>query len=263
MKSLQKQLMSVKMPKDNYTRQAFTNNVVGNANGDGNKFVVSNPNNDDKYEFDSNILSGGDFHKTIDWNDGAFTPQEIKKYYDAAMAMDWENEWYSTEDMKSDENRVGYKHVALGGSDTERVDYEIQQPWVKEIWDKINPGLKLIRHYLNGHGPHQSGGMHVDGWTGNQYTVILYLTPDMTPDDGGTLELWTPNITDEMKAMAINTPFGFGQAEEHFPNIQQSLWPRPGRYVVFDARIPHVARAVENKKFRVSLVFKGSTLGVE
>ena len=31
---------------------------------------------------------------------------------------------------------------------------------------------------------HQSGGIHVDGWTGNQYTVIHYLTPDMTPEDG-------------------------------------------------------------------------------
>ena len=37
----------------------------------------------------------------------------------------------------------GYKHITLGGSDTERVDYEIEQDWVKEIWDKVNPGLKL------------------------------------------------------------------------------------------------------------------------
>jgi hypothetical protein len=28
---------------------------------------------------------------------------------------------------------------------------------------------------------------------------------------------------------------------------------------VFDARIPHVARSVESDKFRVSLVFKGTT----
>ena len=32
---------------------------------------------------------------------------------------------------------------------------------------------------------------------------------------------------------------------------------RAGRVVLFDARIPHVARAVETDKFRVSLVFKG------
>ena len=32
---------------------------------------------------------------------------------------------------------------------------------------------------------------------------------------------------------------------------------------MFDARIPHVARAVESDKFRVSLVFKGTTLGLQ
>jgi len=205
----------------------------------------------------------GDWSGAFDVRDGSFTLEQIQKYYDIAMSMDWENEWYSTPDMKADKNRAGYKHISLGGSDTERTDYEIEQDWVQEIWDEINPGLKLIRHYLNGHGPHQSGGIHIDGWTGNQYTVIVYLTPDMTPEDGGALEIWTPNITDEMKAMALNTPFGFGRPKENVVEISKSYWPKPGRYVVLDARLPHVARAVENKKFRVSLVFKGTTLGVE
>ena len=30
-------------------------------------------------------------------------------------------------------------------------------------------------------------GIHIDGWTGEQYTVIVYLTPDMKPEDGGVL----------------------------------------------------------------------------
>ena len=226
-------------------------------------FFATSPETGEQYEFDNSVLAGGDWSGTFDNYDGAFTPEQIQKYYDIAMDMDWENEWYSTPDMKADKNRVGYKHISLGGSDTERVDYEIEQDWVKEIWDEINPGLKLIRHYLNGHGPHQSGGIHVDGWTGNQYTVIVYLTPDMTPEDGGALEIWTPNITDEMKAMALNTPFGFGRPRENDVEVSKSYWPKPGRYVVLDARLPHVARAVENKKFRVSLVFKGTTLGVE
>ena len=224
-------------------------------------FFATSPETGQQYEFDNSVLAGGDWSGTFDNYDGAFTPEQIQKYYDIAIDMDWENEWYSTPDMKADKNRVGYKHISLGGSDTERVDYEIEQDWVKEIWDEINPGLKLIRHYLNGHGPHQSGGIHVDGWTGNQYTVILYLTPDMTPEDGGALEIWTPNITDEMKAMALNTPFGFGRPRENDVEVSKSYWPKPGRYVVLDARLPHVARAVENKKFRVSLVFKGTTLG--
>ena len=137
-------------------------------------FFATSPETGEQYEFDNSVLAGGDWSGTFDNYDGAFTPEQIQKYYDIAMDMDWENEWYSTPDMKADKNRVGYKHISLGGSDTERVDYEIEQDWVKEIWDEINPGLKLIRHYLNGHGPHQSGGIHVDGWTGNQYTVIFF-----------------------------------------------------------------------------------------
>ena len=61
--------------------------------------------------------------------------------------------------------------------------------------------------------------------------------------------------------MSINTPYGLtGSAER---NIIKSYWPRAGRVVLFDARIPHVARAVETDKFRVSLVFKGTTQGYE
>ena len=45
--------------------------------------------------------------------------------------------------------------------------------------------------------------------------------------------------------------------------IVKSYWPRAGRVVLFDARIPHVARAVETDKFRVSLVFKGTTEGMK
>ena len=226
------------------------------------KFVITNPATKKEYAFDPSILAGADWSNAFQSNDGDFTPEQIKKYYDAAMAMDWQDGWYSTPEMKNDGKSPGYKHISLGGSDTERVDYEIEQDWVKEVWDNINPGLKLIRHYLNGHGPNQSGGIHLDGWTGNQYTVIVYLTPDMKPEDGGTLELWTPNITDEQKALAINSPYSFNCPQEHDINVLKSFWPRPGRVVVFDARIPHVARAVESDKFRVSLVFKGTTLGM-
>ena len=60
-----------------------------------------------------------------------------------------------------------------------------------------------------------------------------------------------------MRALAINTPYGFGGSPDM--NIVKSYWPRAGRVIVFDARIPHVARAVETDKFKVSLVFKGTT----
>jgi hypothetical protein len=248
-------------PVENLERDVF-NNVIGNQNSFGHGFVVENPRTGEEYTFDSDILEGADWTRMYGVSDDIFTPEQIKKYHTAALAMTWQDGWYSSEEMKAEAKTPGYKHIALGGSDTERVDYEIEQDWVQEIWDKVNPGLKLIRHYLNGHGQYQSGGIHIDGWTGEQYTVIVYLTPDMKPEDGGVLELWRPNLTDEMKAMALNTPYTFNAEHEHNMDILESYWPKPGRQVVFDARIPHVARAVESDKFRISLVFKGTTKGM-
>ena len=208
----------------------------------------------------SNML-GGDYHRTIKASDGTIPEEDIKRYYDIAMKLDWQDGWYSSEEMKAQAKTSGYKHIHLGGHDTKREEYEIQQDWVKEIWEKVNPGMKLLRHYLNGHGKHQSGGIHIDGWTANQYTVIVYLTPGWEPEDGGSIEFWTPNLNDEQRAMAIKTPYGISGSDAK--NIVKSYWPRAGRVVLFDGRIPHVARSVETDKFRVSLVFKGTTDGMQ
>ena len=222
---------------------------------EGTMLEISQPGTEKKYTFPALALAGGDFHKIIQSSDDTIPEEDIKRYYDIAMKMDWQDGWYSSEQMKKEAKTPGYKHIHLGGSDTEEVEYEIEQDWVREIWDKVDPeGVKLLRHYLNGHHANQSGGIHLDGWTGDQYTVIVYLTPGWTPDDGGSIEFWTPNLTDEMRAMAVNTPYGFSGSDQ--PNIVKSFWPKAGRVVIFDARIPHVARAVEGDKFRVSLVFK-------
>ena len=203
---------------------------------DGMKFEITDTESDKKYTLDADGLKGGDYHQIIQASDGTIPEEDIKRYYEAAMAI-------KTFYIESDEPRD------LGD--------EIKHDWIQEIWDQVNPGLKLIRHYLNGHHKHQSSGIHMDSWTGNQYTVIVYLTPDWHPDDGGTIEFWTPNLTDKMRALAINTPYGFGGSPDM--NIIKSYWPRAGRVIVFDARIPHVERAVETDKFKVSLVFKGTT----
>ena len=222
---------------------------------EGTMMEITKPGTDKKFTFPALALSGGDYHKVIQASDGVISDNEVKKAYDTAMAMTWQHGWYSTPQMKQESKTPGYKHIALGGSDTADTDYEIEQDWVKSIWEQVDPeNVKLIRHYLNGHHAGQSGGIHIDGWTGDQYTIIVYLTPDWTPEDGGSIEFWTPNLTDEMMAMAVNTPYGFSGSAE--PNIVKSYWPKAGRVVVFDARIPHVARAVEGDKFRVSLVFK-------
>ena len=221
--------------------------------------VIKNP--DGSYATtDATNLKGHNWHKTIRASDNTIPEDDIKRYYDIAMKLDWQDGWYSSEEMKAEAKTPGYKHIHLGGSDTSREEYEIEQDWVKEIWEQVNPGMKLLRHYLNGHHKGQSGGIHIDGWTADQYTAILYLTPGWEPEDGGTLELWTPNLNDEQRAMAVNTPYGLNG--DPSKNIIKSYWPRAGRVVLFDARIPHVARAVETDKFRVSLVFKGTTVGM-
>ena len=209
-----------------------------------------------------NPFYGGDWHQSFQSSDDTIPEEDIKRYYDIAMNLKWENAWDSTPEMKEEsktpDSSFGYKHITLCDKIyTTGGNYEIEQDWVQEIWDKVNPGLKLIRHTLIGHHKHQSAGIHMDGWTGNQYTVIVYLTPDWHPDDGGTIEFWTPNLTDKMKALAINTPYGFAGSPDM--NIVKSYWPKAGRVVVFDARIPHVARAVQTDKFRVSLVFMGQS----
>ena len=231
---------------------------VGNPE-DADKFEITDTKTDKVYTINADALKGGDYHKIIRASDGTIPEEDIRRYYDICMnTLDWQDGWYSTPKMKEEAKTPGYKHIHLGGSDTEEVDYEIEQDWVQEIWDKVNPGVKLLRHYLNGHHAGQSGGIHIDGWTGDQYTVIVYLTPDWRPEDGGTIEFWTPNLNDEMKAMAINTPYGLNGDPNM--NIVKSYWPRAGRVVLFDARIPHVARAVEGDKFRISLVFKCRSL---
>ena len=203
-------------------------------------------------------LKSPNFTTQIQSSCGTIPAEDIKRYYDIAMAMDWKDGWYSSDKMKKEEKTPGYKHIPLGGSDTQKLVYEIEQPWVKEIWDKVNPGCVLLKHYLNGHGKNQSEGIHIDDCTEEaegEYTIIVYLTPDMQPEDGGTIEFWTPNLTDKMREVAWGTHWGLkGEAGK---DILRSYYPEAGRVVVFDSRIPYVARSIETDKFRVSLVFKG------
>ena len=206
---------------------------------------------------DQQIIKAGDFSNSINVSDNVFTKEEIEKYYNITKDLDWKKGWYSSFEAKEKKETDGYWHIALGGNDTDREEFKIEQPWVQEIWDKIGiKDLKVLRVYLNGHNAGEPGTIHVDGWTSDQYTVIVYLNPELKPEDGGTIEFWTPNLTDEQRAVAMDTPYGpMGISE---PDIIRAYWPKPGRVVTFDARIPHCARGLDSssKKFRISLVYK-------
>jgi len=221
-------------PPEEFERN-FLGDITGNENAEegGNKFEITNPRTDETYSFDADILAGADWTGRFNLNDGAFTPEELKNYYEFAL-----------------------KGPSSAYKDQTDLGPEIKDFWIQEIWDKINPGVELLSHYI------ESGPVGIDNdWNGNQYTTIVYLTPDMKPEDGGSLELWTPNITDKMKAMACNTSYTFEAGQENNPDILYSFWPRPGRCVVFDSRIPRLTRAPEGDKTSIRIVFKGTTVG--
>jgi len=218
-------------PPEEFERN-FLGDITGNENAEegGNKFEITNPRTDETYSFDADILAGADWTGRFNLNDGAFTPEELKNYYEFAL-----------------------KGPSSAYKDQTDLGPEIKDFWIQEIWDKINPGVELLSHYI------ESGPVGIDNdWNGNQYTTIVYLTPDMKPEDGGSLELWTPNITDKMKAMACNTSYTFEAGQENNPDILYSFWPRPGRCVVFDSRIPRLTRAPEGDKTSIRIVFKGT-----
>ena len=52
-------------------------------------------------------------------------------------------------------------------------------------------------------------------------TQLLFILLHQTIKDGGSIEFWTTNLTDEMRAMAVNTPY-FSNSPEM--NIVKSYW---------------------------------------
>ena len=223
---------------EEFERTEFTNNIIGNKDGDDDKFVMDNPRTGEKYTFDVDVLKGNDWTGMSQNADNLFTPEEIEKYYDKAM------------DMKL--NEANDFPDGLGS--------EIKHDWIQEVWNKVNPGVKMLSHRVNNNNDStRMPKWQMNSWTGNQYTIVLFLTPDMQPEDGGALELWTPNLNDKMKAMACNTLYTFDAEQEYNQDILYSFWPMPGRQVVFDSRIPYIARPVNGDKTCVSIVFKGTS----
>ena len=197
---------------------------------DESKIVITNPETKEKYEFDSSILEGGDWTGMSQNADNIFTSEELKNYHEFAV-----------------------KGPSSAYKDQKDLGPEIKDFWIQEIWDKINPGVKILSHHL------ETGPLDMSNeWVGHQYTIIVCLALDMKPEDGGSLELWTPNLTDKMKAMACNTLYTFNAEEENNPDLLYSFWPKPGRQIVFDSRIPYLIRTPENGKTSLRLVFKGT-----
>ncbi|MGD8380198.1 MAG: 2OG-Fe(II) oxygenase [Gammaproteobacteria bacterium] len=95
---------------------------------------------------------------------------------------------------------------------------------------------RVQRAYVNAHSFGDCPGIHVDGDSPAQETVLYYANPR-----------WDANWSGE-------TVFFNQQRDE----IVRSIYPRPGRIVVFDGRIPHVARPPSRicNEIRLTVAFK-------
>ena len=191
------------------------------------KFEITDTKTGKVFTVSADALTGGDYHQVIRHTDDTIPEKDIKRYYENAI-----EKFKTSKDIHSDE------------------DWD----WIRDLWKQVNPGVELVDSYIHSYNKsaHKVNPTTKDG---NTYTIIVNLTPDLQPEDGGTLDLWTPNFTDDMKAIAINTPYGING--DPIVNIVKSYWPRQGRVIVFDSRIPYTLRPVDTDKFNVSVVFKG------
>ena len=191
------------------------------------KFEITDTKSGKVYTVSADALIGGDYSQVIRHTDDTIPQNDIKRYYESAL-----------EKFKTGQSQKIY----------------LDEDWVKDLWEQVNPGIDLTDSYIDIYNK-STNKVYPTAEVGNCYTVIVNLAPDLQPEDGGTLDLWTPNLTDDMKAIAINTPYGING--DPIVNIVKSYWPRQGRVIVFDARIPYTLRSVEGEKDNVSVVFKG------
>jgi|TARA_B100000900_G_C20570294_1_gene712958 hypothetical protein len=196
------------------------------------KFEITDTKSGKVYTVSADALIGGDFSEVIRYTDDTIPQSDIKRYYHSALEKF---------NVSTPEN-LYYQDIYL------------DEDWVKDLWEQVNPGIDLIDSYVHIY-KKKYDEINETAKVGNCYTVIVNLSPNFKPEDGGTLDLWTPNFTDEMKAVAINTPYGING--DPIINIIKSCWPRQGRVTVFDSRIPYTQRSVESDKENVSVVFKG------
>ena len=84
---------------------------ISRLNNKEDKFVVTHPDTKKEYAFDPSILAGADWSNAFQSNDGDFTPEQDSKVL-RSYAMDWQDGWYSSPEMKAEAKTPGYKHIS-------------------------------------------------------------------------------------------------------------------------------------------------------
>lgn len=110
---------------------------------------------------------------------------------------------------------------------------------IASVWDKIRdqfaPDYHLVRCYANGHTYGLDGHVHRDAKPGEDaLTALVYVNPT-----------WRPEWAGETVFLSED-----GECE--------AVMPKPGRLIVFDGTVQHVARSVSRDcpALRMTLVFK-------
>lgn len=154
----------------------------------------------------------------------------------------WSYGWRSS---KGHHYGLWHRHFAGGDKDSrttcdEDLKNSDEHESIYKLWIKIKenhlPGYSLLRAYANGQTYGLEGGIHVDHIDGGECcTAIVYVHDNWAVPWGGELVFYSPE-----------------------GEIISAVHPTPGRLIVFDSAIPHVARAPSREcpALRVSLVFK-------
>lgn len=156
----------------------------------------------------------------------------------------WKFGWKSrsTEDAFSFWHRhfAGYINIAEEANAYDCEPEIADFPLIHDLWFYLSSGPlaghRLIRCYANGHTYGSDGTVHVDTKLAGSYTSVYYPHRVWSPDWGGETVFFNEDRTD----------------------IIACVYPKPNRLVVFDGRIPHVARGVSRlcPVLRVTLMFK-------
>lgn len=117
-------------------------------------------------------------------------------------------------------------------------------PLIHRLWVHLSDGgplagHRLIRCYANGLTYGSDGTVHIDTTLPRTYTSVYYPHPMWHPDWGGETVFFNADKTE----------------------IVNCIYPKPNRLVIFDGRIPHVARGLSRlcPALRVTLMFKTDT----
>jgi SM-20-related protein len=175
--------------------------------------------------------------------DNVLNENARRQIYDFLLSPGWRWGWKS--DTKRDVYSFWHKHFAgwkkFEEEESAPLDCAHELGGVLlQFWKLLNehalPGYTLSRCYANAFQYGTDGTLHTDSLLPDTVTAIYYPHEKWYPNWGGETMFFNESKTD----------------------VLGCVYPKPNRLVVFDGRIPHVARGVARTcpVLRITLMFK-------